>query len=215
MTLKTITTQDATATTATRRARPAALAAGLALALSLAAPLSALAEGTTEIYDNNTGSTLVTVETSDENLAFSVPTIIPFVAEADGELVGPSADATRITNLSVFGIHVTSATVEFEESWVGVSDATMVAYDNAVDFQFGPEGALTDAADATDDDVSASTSYNMTYAGTEGDHLCIATTGDVAQVTNNLVAGEAAELATITWTVSAGNATATEAESAE
>ena len=201
----------------------AAVTAGLAVALgaaSLAVAVPAMAEDSN--VSGNTGTTEVTVMTADTTndipdpddydidgddlLAFEVPTVIPFVALADGTLVGPSSDVTRITNYSEFGIHVVEASVVFEEDWVGVADAEMVLYENAIDFQFGPAGALTDAADGTDDDVSAATEYNMTYAGSDTDYLAIETQGDVANVTNNLVAGESDKVATITWTISAGNA---------
>ena len=186
--------------------------ATVSLGLAIAAPallgaVPAFAEGTTTIENADSGTTKVTVETSNEYLAFSVPTIIPFVAQADGELIGPSASATKITNLSVFGIHVTKATVDFDSSWTGVADASRSTAEDAISFQFGAEGTeLLDAYDAGDDDVSASKSYNMGYAGSDSDSIAIETEGCISQVTNNLVAGVADEVATITWTISAGNA---------
>ena len=186
----------------------AAAAMGLCLALVgtalLGIPAPALAQDEEELSECTGGTTRVTVETDDENLAFRVPTVIPFVALASGELVGPSAESTLITNLSVFRIHVVGASVEFDECWTAVSDAAASTAENAIDFQFGPEGALTDAADATDDDVSACTEYNMGYAGSESASICIETAGTMASVTENLVSGEAERVATITWTVSAG-----------
>ena len=204
-----------------------AAAAGLGLVLagaSLAAAVPAFADSAAN-NTGNTGTTEVTVMTADslddipdpdnydidegDLLSFEVPTVIPFVALANGTLVGPSADATRITNYSEFGIHVVEASVVFEDDWVGVADAEMVLYENAIDFQFGPsDDSMTDAATTTDDDVSYYTDYNMTYAGSDTDSIGISTQGNVNNVSNNLVAGEQNKVATITWTISAGNAVA-------
>lgn len=183
-------------------------AAGLTLAgaCALGCAGAAFATDSTTYQDTNTGSTLVTVQTDDSNLAFSVPTVIPFVTESDGTLVGPSASATLISNLSVFPIHVTNASVVFDSAWSATTDASIVSTANAVDFQFGPSDDMTDAYLSSDDDVSDSSSYNMAYKGASGDSIAISTAGNINNVTNNLVAGVADELATITWTVSAGNA---------
>ena len=207
-----------------RRMGRTAVAAGLGFALAAGSTgvVPAFAEAVANNV-GNTGTTEVTVMTADsledvpdggENydideedlLAFEVPTVIPFVALANGVLVGPSATVTHITNLSAFGIHVVEAGVVFEDSWRGVSDASASEEENAIDFQFGPLGAITDAADGEDDDVSACLEYNMGYAGSDDDYVAILTMGDVANVTNNLVAGESNKVATITWTISAGNA---------
>lgn len=182
-----------------------ALAAG---GLASAAPAFADAD--------NTGTTEVTVEVaSDTQLAFKVPTIIPFSAMADGELVGPSADATRITNLSVFGIHVTGATVEASGAWTLVTDAAYSDTENSIDFQFGPDDALLDAADTFDDDVSTITAFNMTYCGSAGDYIAVASQGDVANVTIDLEPDEPDTVANITWTLAAGAASDTSAEASE
>lgn len=59
-------------------ARVLVVGAGLMLALSMgAAPTTALAEG-------RTGTTNVTIRTEIDNIKFKAPTVIPFVAKADG-----------------------------------------------------------------------------------------------------------------------------------
>ena len=59
-------------------ARVLVVGAGLALALAMgAAPTTALAEG-------RTGTTNVTIRTEIDNIKFKAPTVIPFVAKADG-----------------------------------------------------------------------------------------------------------------------------------
>ena len=63
--------------------RALVVGAGLALALAMsAAPTTALAEG-------RVGTTDVTIRTEIDNIAFKTPTVIPFVAKADGTLQGP------------------------------------------------------------------------------------------------------------------------------
>ena len=83
-------------------ARALVVGAGLALALAMgAAPTPAMAAG-------RVGTTKVMVRTEIDNVEFKVPTVIPFVAKADGTLQGPSEDATTIDNHSAYGIHVTN-----------------------------------------------------------------------------------------------------------
>ena len=60
--------------------RALVVGAGLALALAMgAAPTTALAEG-------RVGTTDVTIRTEIDNITFKAPTVIPFVASADGTL---------------------------------------------------------------------------------------------------------------------------------
>ena len=83
-------------------ARALAVGAGLALMLAVsAAPTPAMAAG-------RFGTTDVRVRTEIDNISFKAPTVIPFVANADGTLQCPSEDAITIDNLSAYGIHVTN-----------------------------------------------------------------------------------------------------------
>lgn len=87
-------------------ARALVVGAGLALALAMgAAPTPAMAAG-------RVGTTKVMVRTEIDNVEFKVPTVIPFVAKADGTLQGPSEDATTIDNHSAYGIHVTNMKID-------------------------------------------------------------------------------------------------------
>ncbi|MFR2031928.1 MAG: hypothetical protein ACLS3M_11435 [Collinsella sp.] len=64
-------------------ARALVVGAGLALALAMgAAPTPAMAAG-------RVGSTKVMVKTEIDNVNFKVPTVIPFIAKADGTLGAP------------------------------------------------------------------------------------------------------------------------------
>ena len=92
-------------------ARALVVGAGLALALAMgAAPTPAMAAG-------RVGTTKVMVRTEIDNVEFKVPTVIPFVAKADGTLQGPSEDATTIDNHSAYGIHVTNMKIDAMNTW--------------------------------------------------------------------------------------------------
>ena len=98
-------------------ARALVVGAGLALALAMgASPTPAMAAG-------RVGSTKVMVRTEIDNIEFKAPTVIPFVAQADGTLQGPSEDATTIDNLSAYGIHVTNMKIDAMNTWTIAADA--------------------------------------------------------------------------------------------
>lgn len=95
------------------KARVGALAVSLVMATAIATPALAFADGTTS---QSTEVTIqyVTPEPGGDNLSFSVPTQIPFVAKADGTMLVASADDLKIQNLSVFPIHVENMAVTAE-----------------------------------------------------------------------------------------------------
>lgn len=107
----------------------AAITAGLMVAASIVAPACAFT-------DPNAGaaqSTEVTIQslatsdgqtTSDENLTFSTPTVIPFSANAAGVMTGPSATATQIINKSIFPVHVTKMAVAQQDPFHIVDDVS-------------------------------------------------------------------------------------------
>lgn len=185
--------------------RAAAVACGLALATTALAPAAAFAAGnTTTVTSGNTGTTEVTVEAQkdaqgNDQLAFEVPTKIPFAAKADGTLVGPSASETRIVNKSVFPIHVTGMSTSAKGTgWSLVADASKSASENSLSFELNGVSAAKTA------NLSADKSWNMGYAGSGTDSVAIASTGKVAHVTKDL--SKAQKAATVTWTLAAGSA---------
>lgn len=98
-------------------ARALAVGAGLALMLAVsAAPTPAMAAG-------RFGTTDVRVRTEIDNISFKAPTVIPFVANANGELQCPSEDAITIDNLSAYGIHVTNMKIDATNTWTIAADA--------------------------------------------------------------------------------------------
>ena len=190
-------------------ARALVVGAGLALALAMgAAPTPAMAEG-------RVGTTDVTIRTEIDNIMFKAPTVIPFVAKADGTLQGPSENATTIDNLSAYGIHVTNMKIGAQNSWNIVADAKTGTAQNSIDFKVGPDQALQDAHAATQEtglDLSKNALFDMGYQGiADGtDKIKLKTSGNVARVTRDIfhVTGTGDQVASITWTVEPGAHTA-------
>lgn len=185
--------------------RTIAVVCGLALATTALAPAAAFA-GNKSVENSNSGTTDVTIQVEkggasgqEDQLAFDVPTVIPFAAKADGTLVGPSADTTQIVNKSVFPIHVTKMAVAQQDPFHIVDDVTTSTGTN--DVQFTVHGAKA----AASVDLLANAAWNMGYAGTDTDHINLDTTSaKIARVTANLSTAQKA--ATITWTLAAGSA---------
>lgn len=186
--------------------RAVAVACGLALATTALAPAAAFAAGnTTTVTSGNTGTTDVTVQVQKDQgvdqLAFEVPTVIPFAAKANGELVGPTASETRIVNLSVFPIHVTGMSTSAKGTgWSLVADASKSASENSLSFELNGVSAATPA------DLSAKAAWSMGYAGSGKDSVAITSTGKVSHVTKDLSSAQKA--ATVTWTLAAGSGSA-------
>ena len=186
-------------------ARALVVGAGLALALAMgAAPTPAMAAG-------RVGTTKVMVRTEIDNVEFKVPTVIPFVAKADGTLQGPSEDATTIDNHSAYGIHVTNMKIDAMNTWTIAADAKAGTAQNSIDFKVGPDGALQNASAAmqkTGLDLSKNAAFEGIAGGT--DKIKLKTSGNVARVTRDIfrVTGEGDQVATITWTVEPGAHTA-------
>lgn len=184
--------------------RAVAVACGLALATTALAPAAAFAAGnTTTVTSGNTGTTDVTVQVQKDQgvdqLAFEVPTVIPFAAKADGTLVGPSKETTEIVNLSVFPIHVTGMSTSVQGTgWSLVADASKSTSENSLSFELNGVSAFKPA------NLSADKSWNMGYAKSGNDSVAIASKGKVSHVTKDLSSAQKA--ATVTWTLAAGAA---------
>lgn len=181
--------------------RTIAVVCGLALAATALAPAAALAA-------DNTGTTEVTVqaqEPSDQDpsagqLSFTVPTVIPFAAKANGTLVGPSADKTQIVNKSVFPIHVTKMTTAAADGWNLVDSVSSTSpVINQLSLKF--HGATASSAGV---DLSHDNYWNMGYVNSENASVNVDPAGDVANVNLDLTTPNKA--ATITWTLAAGAA---------
>ena len=192
-----------------RRKAVAAALAGLVAAGPIA-PVAAWAAVPSAGPQTGTGSTDVTVQlrsggeelsgTIDprnadhdgdglgDNIAFTVPAAINFVAAADGTLTGPSPEATYIENESAFAIHASSFLVAEEDGWKVVAQGEDGVADS-VDFQFGPEGDSLDAASYLEKKVVGdATKWNMSSARAEGtaDRVQMATGGKIHNVSNDV-----------------------------
>ena len=173
-----------------------AVTAGLAIAACAFTPLSAFAaaqstEVTIQAAKGSSGQT-----GSDENLAFSTPTVIPFAVKADGTMATASAAALKIQNKSIFPIHVTNMAVAEVEPFHLVADVTKSTGTN--DFQFTVHGAKA----AATVNLASNTAWNM---GSTTDSITLDTTdAKIARITSDL--SSAKKAATITWTLAAGAA---------
>ena len=152
-----------------------------------------------------------------DNIAFTVPASINFVADSQGRLTGPSKTATYIENESAFSIHVSALKADTANDWTIVQDDTAVTSQNAIDFQLGPEESKTGNADAYDyqtkrkiADVASDAPYvedwNMAPKAVDGtaDHIQLYTSGDIHNVTQDIT--EQTRVARIHTYVTAGNA---------
>lgn len=180
------------------KARVGALAVSLVMATAIATPALAFADGTTSQSTDVTIQS-ATPEPGGDNLSFSAPTEIPFVAKADGTMLAPSAKTLKIQNLSVFPIHVVNMAVTAESPFKLVKDVKEGTDANV--FQFTVNGLQADAFA----DTSVNAAWNMGYANSANDKISLdITDAKIARVTTNITTPQKA--ATITWTVASGAA---------
>lgn len=178
--------------------RVGALAVSLVMATAIATPAIAFADGTSAQATEVTIQS-VTPEPGGDDLSFSVPTQIPFVAKADGTMLTASAENLQIQNKSVFPIHVVNMAVTEQSPFKLVADVTVGTDANA--FQFMVNG-LQAAASV---DTSANTAWNMGFAGSANDKISLdITNAQIARVTADISTAQKA--ATVTWTVASGAA---------
>ena len=180
------------------KARVGALALSLVVAAAIATPALAFADGTTS---QSTDVTIqyVTPEPGGDNLSFSVPTKIPFVAKADGTMLVASAEKLQIKNKSVFPIHVVNMTVTEQSPFKLVTDVTTGTDANA--FQFTINGTKAAPSVKTSNNVA----WNMGHAGSETDTIpLVITDAKIARVTTDITTPQKAAI--ITWTVASGAA---------
>lgn len=176
----------------------------LAVTAAAGATLAALSPIPAIAAEGNTGNTKVTVQADDSNLRFKVPTVIPFVAASDGTLTGPTADATRIENLSAYGLKVTNVKVTSNNGWNHTEDVS--AADDSIDWSLGPTGApVRAAAAATDGGIDiTSPQWNMTYQSdaVETDDIKLETSGTVGRVATDI--SSPVHIGTVTFTLAPG-----------
>lgn len=180
------------------KTRVGALAVSLVVAAAVATPTLAFAAGATS------QSTKVTIQSvnpspSGDNLSFSVPTQIPFVAKADGTMLSASKESLKIQNKSVFPIHVVNMAVAEQSPFKLVANVTTGTETNAFQFTINGRNAAASV------DTSADKAWNMGYAGSETDTISLETTdAKIARVNTDISTPQKA--AAITWTVASGAA---------
>lgn len=165
-------------------------------------PDSAPIRGTVDASTPASQTITLVYEIDDSNLTVTVPTVIPFTMGADGHLTSASSGALQIVNGSNFGIHVSGVSVAEQSPFNIVADASKASEDNAVDFQFGVDSALIDAAAPK----AKAGSYDLAPTGAAGATLALKAQGDAKNVKEDIAKDKT--VATITWTFAAGNATA-------
>lgn len=181
------------------KTRVSALALSLVVAAAAATPALAFADGTTASQSTEVTVQSATPDPGGDNLSFSVPTQIPFVAKADGTMLAPSADTLKIQNRSVFPIHVVNMAVTEQSPFKLVADVAASSDANA--FQLMVNGLQADASV----DTSANTAWNMGYADSANNKISLdITDAKIARVTTDITTPQKA--ATITWTVASGAA---------
>lgn len=180
------------------KTRVSALALSLVVAAAAATPALAFADGAASQSTDVTIQS-VTPDPGGDNLSFSVPTQIPFVAKADGTMLVASAEKLQIQNKSVFPIHVMNMTVAEQPPFRLVADVTTGTDANAFQFK------VNNLQAAAFVDTSANAAWNMGYANSANDKISLdITDAKIARVTTDITTPKQA--ATITWTVASGAA---------
>ena len=142
-----------------------------------------------------------------DNIAFTVPSEINFVANAKGELTGPSAEQTYIENESVFPIHGSSLEVVASQDWTIIDDGTEATAANSIDFQVGPAADKLDAFDyTTKAAVSSPSAWNMSAAAASGtsDRVQMESSGNIFNIDKDILAKT--KVAEMHWYVTPGTA---------
>ena len=135
-----------------------------------------------------------------DNVAFSVPSEINFVANAAGVLTGPSN--AEIQNHSTFSIHTSSLDVDANGDWNVVETAGSSSETNAVEFHVGPATDKLNAYDyLTKSAVSTPSAWNM--AANTG-KVSMSANGQLNNVSSDI--STKTKVATMKWYVTPGSA---------
>lgn len=135
-----------------------------------------------------------------DNVAFSVPSEINFVANAAGTLTGPSN--AEIQNHSTFAIHTSSLDVDANGTWNIVEAASSSNSANAVEFHVGPTTDQLNAYDyLTKSAVTTPSAWNM-VANTG--KVTMSASGAINNVSNDITSKT--KVATMKWYVTPGSA---------
>ncbi len=204
---------------------PALLASSVLMASALLMPALAFAENAvsqTGSGTNGTGVTALNMITEDDggehtetgdNVAFTFPSSINYVVNADGSLIGPSGDITFFGNSSSFPIHVSSVKTSALNDWSFVEDiSTVGSATNCVELNLGPDATGTqvnslnvaefESKVAGTDNIPSekAAAWSMGVNGKVG----LASQGSVANVSQDITSST--RFGTVQWFVRAGSA---------
>lgn len=187
-----------------------AAACGLALAASVFAPAVAMADPSTN-KDPNKTDVVIKADNGDlvnptpgpdgnvdpNQLIFEVPQAINFGVDKAGNLIAPDKGTTKITNKSMFDIHVSAIDLTMGNGWTLIKEEGAETKNNVLDLNLnGQELALKNNGDLSAMNLA------MGFTGSDDNSKDLNFTGSVKRVTKDLSNGEAA--ATITWTIATG-----------
>ena len=145
----------------------------------------------------------VYLQADDGKLVASVPTQIDVKVNGDGSFITPSADATKIQNGSIFGIHVANIQTTAMNDFTLVDDAAGALEDDAIEFNVTPDsGAAVSLADTTSGLDLSGTDWNLDKMGGDHDAISLTTDGAINNITKDLSASQ--QFAQINWTFAAG-----------
>lgn len=173
-------------------------------------------DGTTDVYVQTIQQGESSIST--ENISFTIPNEVDFVAKADGTLLGPDC---YLENESAFGIHINAMTTTFDTGWTPAAWSDVQAAENVqgtanlIDYKIGPkndsDSTKTDQLDAYNHKVERSNAasnvgtpglWKMEAAHTGsyvGDRVEMSSSGVVANVSKTI--GTKTKVGEITWYV--------------
>lgn len=141
-----------------------------------------------------------------DNLAFTVPSSINYVVNADGSLIAPSEGVAYIENKSAFATHVSSMDVDPVAGFNFVADAEQSDANNSVDLQVGPAVDMLQASEYLEKkDVNDAIKWGMDAKGAaDASKVLLKSDGDVSHITKDIT--EQTKFGTIKWYVTPGAA---------
>ncbi|MEE1158339.1 MAG: hypothetical protein UHS51_02860 [Atopobiaceae bacterium] len=184
----------------------AAAGLGLAITLGALAPTAALADsaGRTNLYVTAEDDDITAPEGAQgANIRVTIPVAISYVADTEGNLVGPDDDTVLIANNSdAFDVHVSSIHVVPEEG-VTVSGSRSVSGADEVYLEMMPDaGTLVPLSDYLEEKAPKAGDWDVAMRGCLAlNHL----TGRIGRF-DRLDPSIKSKLATVHWTVAPGTA---------
>lgn len=178
---------------------------GMAALIAGAALFGAV--GTAQTAYAATATTDCYITADDSKIVASAPTRIDVTVNADGTFNTPSPDAVKLTNGSIFGIHVADMTATEEGGFnlVEKSAFASTAEDDAIWMSLQPgSGTAVELGSAMTALPLTGTDWNLAKADASGtaDEIGLTSEGAIANVTKDLSTSQ--QFASVNWTFEAG-----------